>query len=264
MKSVGEAMAIGRSFPEALQKALRSVEKKGTSFHWNTSGVTKEYLLAAMAIPTEHRLQQIQLALFMGASAEEVFQATKVDPWFLAQIVGINEIAGELQKSVEIPEELLRRAKSNGFSDIQIAELTKRNQKDIAAARRRINLHPVYKMVDTCAAEFEAHTPYYYSSYDLESEVLKRERPAVVILGSGPNRIGQGVEFDYSCVHAAFALKEAGYETIMINCNPETVSTDYDTSDRLYFEPLTLEDVLEVIRAEEAAGPIVGVIAQLG
>jgi carbamoyl-phosphate synthase large subunit len=264
MKSVGEAMAIGRSFPEALQKALRSVEKKGSSFHWNTGGVTKDYLLSAMAIPTEHRLQQIQLGLFMGASIEEVFEATKVDPWFLAQIIGINEIAQEIQSHSEIPDELLRIAKSNGFSDLQIADLTNQSPESIAASRSRINLHPVYKTVDTCAAEFEAHTPYYYSSYDLESEVLKRNRPAVVILGSGPNRIGQGVEFDYSCVHAAFALKSAGYETIMINCNPETVSTDYDTSDRLYFEPLTLEDVLEVIRAEEAAGPIVGVIAQLG
>ena len=264
MKSVGEAMAIGRSFPEALQKALRSVEKKGTSFHWNTSGVTKEYLLSAMAIPTEHRLQQIQLALYLGASIAEVFAATKVDPWFLAQIVGINEIAAQIKNQSPLSEDLLRIAKSNGFSDSQIAELTGESSAEIAATRHRIGLRPVYKTVDTCAAEFEAHTPYHYSSYDLESEVIPRSKPAVIILGSGPNRIGQGVEFDYSCVHAAFALKEAGFETIMINCNPETVSTDYDTSDRLYFEPLTLEDVLEVIYAEGLAGPIVGVIAQLG
>jgi carbamoyl-phosphate synthase large subunit len=264
MKSVGEAMAIGRSFPEALQKALRSVEKKGTSFHWNTRGVTKEYLLAAMAIPTEHRLQQIQLALYLNATIEEVYAATKVDTWFLSQIVQINTIAKEIAESSELSEELLRLAKTNGFSDSQIADLTGQSLAEVTATRVRIGLRPVYKTVDTCAAEFEAHTPYHYSSYDLETEVIPRTKPAVIILGSGPNRIGQGVEFDYSCVHAAFALKEAGFETIMINCNPETVSTDYDTSDRLYFEPLTLEDVLEVIYAEEQAGPVVGVIAQLG
>ena len=264
MKSVGEAMAIGRSFPEALQKALRSVEKKGTSFHWNTRGVTKEYLLAAMAVPTEHRLQQIQLALYLDATIEEVYSATKVDTWFLAQIVQINTIAKQISESSELNEDLLRLAKSNGFSDAQIADLTGQSLAEVSATRIRIGLRPVYKTVDTCAAEFEAHTPYHYSSYDLETEVVPRTKPAVIILGSGPNRIGQGVEFDYSCVHAAFALKEAGFETIMINCNPETVSTDYDTSDRLYFEPLTLEDVLEVIHAEEQAGPVVGVIAQLG
>ena len=264
MKSVGEAMAIGRSFPEALQKALRSVEKKGTSFHWNTRGVTKEYLLAAMAIPTEHRLQQIQLALYLGATIEEVYAATKVDTWFLSQIAQINSLAREISESKVISEELFRLAKTNGFSDSQIADLTGQTLAEVTASRIRIGLRPVYKTVDTCAAEFEAHTPYHYSSYDLETEVVPRTKPAVIILGSGPNRIGQGVEFDYSCVHAAFALKEAGFETIMINCNPETVSTDYDTSDRLYFEPLTLEDVLEVIYAEEQAGPVVGVIAQLG
>ncbi len=264
MKSVGEAMAIGRSFPEALQKALRSIEKKGTSFHWNTTGVSKESLLSAMRIPTEHRLQQIQLGLFLGASIDEVFAATKVDPWFLAQISAINQIASEISEERPLSSELLQKAKSYGFSDIQIAELTGVSVAEVSAGRIRMGLRPVFKTVDTCAAEFEAHTPYYYSSYDLESEVIPRTKPAVIILGSGPNRIGQGVEFDYSCVHAAFALKEAGYETIMINCNPETVSTDYDTSDRLYFEPLTLEDVLEVIHAESLAGPIVGVIAQLG
>jgi len=264
MKSVGEAMAIGRSFPEALQKALRSVEKKGTSFHWNTQGVTKEYLLSAMAIPTEHRLQQIQLALYLNASIDEVYAATKVDTWFLSQIAEINAIASRIADSSGLSEELFRLAKGNGFSDSQIAALTGQSLSEVTASRIRIGLRPIYKTVDTCAAEFEAHTPYHYSSYDLETEVIRRTKPAVIILGSGPNRIGQGVEFDYSCVHAAFALKAAGYETIMINCNPETVSTDYDTSDRLYFEPLTLEDVLEVIHAEEQAGPVLGVIAQLG
>jgi len=264
MKSVGEAMAIGRSFPEALQKALRSIEKKGTSFHWNIKGVTKESLLAQMRIPTEHRLQQIQLGLYLGASIEEVHGATKVDPWFLMQIVEINQIASEIKNNRPPSSELLVKAKSFGFSDDQIGDLTEVSSAEVTSGRIRMGIRPIYKTVDTCAAEFEAHTPYYYSSYDLESEVIPRTKPAVIILGSGPNRIGQGVEFDYSCVHAAFALREAGYETIMINCNPETVSTDYDTSDRLYFEPLTLEDVLEVIHAESLAGPIVGVIAQLG
>ena len=264
MKSVGEAMAIGRSFPEALQKALRSVEKKGTSFTWINSSESKESLLAAMAIPTEHRLQQIQRALYLGVDVEAVFAATKVDPWFLAQISEINAVASEIKNSAGLTDELLFKAKRFGFSDNQISEITGQTPGEIAIYRHRIGLRPVFKTVDTCAAEFEAHTPYHYSSYDLETEVIPRTKPAIIILGSGPNRIGQGVEFDYSCVHAAFALKEADYETIMINCNPETVSTDYDTSDRLYFEPLTLEDVLEVIHAETLAGPVVGVIAQLG
>jgi carbamoyl-phosphate synthase large subunit len=264
MKSVGEAMAIGRSFPEALQKALRSVEKKGTSFSWTNLKQSKEELLSSARIPTELRLQAIQQALYLGASIQEAFEATKIDPWFLSQIAGINDIARQIQDGGELTPELLRTAKTNGFSDQQIADLLAKPVAEVQATRHRMEIRPVYKTVDTCAAEFEAYTPYHYSSYDLESEVEPRVKPAVIILGSGPNRIGQGVEFDYSCVHAAFALREAGYETIMINCNPETVSTDYDTSDRLYFEPLTLEDVLEVIHAESQAGPILGVIAQLG
>jgi carbamoyl-phosphate synthase large subunit len=264
MKSVGEAMAIGRSFPEALQKALRSVEKKGTSFSWTNLKQSKEELLSSARIPTEFRLQAIQQALYLGASIQEAFEATKIDPWFLSQIAGINDIARQIQDGGELTPELLRTAKTNGFSDQQIADLLAKPVAEVQATRHRMEIRPVYKTVDTCAAEFEAYTPYHYSSYDLESEVEPRVKPAVIILGSGPNRIGQGVEFDYSCVHAAFALREAGYETIMINCNPETVSTDYDTSDRLYFEPLTLEDVLEVIHAESQAGPILGVIAQLG
>ncbi len=264
MKSVGEAMAIGRSFPEALQKALRSVEKKGTSFSWRSEGKTLSELMEIIHIPTEFRLQQVQRAMYLGASVEEIFSRTKIDPWFLSQIEIINSMAAEIVEASDLSEELLRRSKSLGFSDVQLAELRKTSESDLRLTRERLNVRPVFKTVDTCAAEFEAHTPYHYSSYDLESEVRPRTRPAVFILGSGPNRIGQGVEFDYSCVHAAFALREAGYETIMINCNPETVSTDYDTSDRLYFEPLTLEDVLEVIHAEMAAGPVLGVIAQLG
>ena len=264
MKSVGEAMAIGRSFPEALQKALRSIEKKDASFHWNDSATTKESLLESSRVPTEWRLQQVQQALFKGATPEEVHAASKIDPWFLYQIAEINSLASQIKVAPALDEGIIRKAKSYGFSDEQIGQIRGVSSAEIHKERSRLNIHPVFKTVDTCAAEFEAYTPYYYSSYDSENEVLKREKPAVIILGSGPNRIGQGVEFDYSCVHAAFALKDAGYETIMINCNPETVSTDYDTSDRLYFEPLTLEDVIEVINAESAAGPIVGVIAQLG
>jgi len=264
MKSVGEAMAIGRCFNEALQKALRSVEKKGTSFSFIPPHENQSELLESIKVPTEFRLQQTQRALFLGATLEEVFASTKIDPWFLAQIQSINDIARKIAQQGELTPELLFEAKTNGFSDIQIAEILQSTASEVTVTRQRLGIRPVYKTVDTCAAEFEAHTPYHYSSYDFESEVIPRTKPAVIILGSGPNRIGQGVEFDYSCVHAAFALREAGYETIMINCNPETVSTDYDTSDRLYFEPLTLEDVLEVIHAESQAGPILGVIAQLG
>ena len=263
MKSVGEAMAIGRSFPEALQKALRSVEKKGTSFSWPENGKLSE-LMASISIPTEFRLQQVQHALHFGATVQEVHDATKIDPWFLTQIQLINQMAYEVRDSSDLNQDLLSRAKRMGFSDSQIGQLRSVDEAEVRLVRQRLNVRPVFKTVDTCAAEFEAHTPYHYSSYDLETEVIPRSKPAIIILGSGPNRIGQGVEFDYSCVHAAFALKSAGYETIMINCNPETVSTDYDTSDRLYFEPLTLEDVLEVIHAEQIAGPVVGVIAQLG
>ena len=230
MKSVGEAMAIGRSFPEALQKALRSVEKKGTSFSWSSEGSSLDELMNSIRIPTEFRLQQVQRALYLGASIEDVFVATKIDPWFLSQIEEINQIARNIKTSGELTEASLRWAKSNGFSDLQLADILDKPVADITATRHRLDIRPVYKTVDTCAAEFEAFTPYHYSSYDVETEVEPRTKPAVIILGSGPNRIGQGVEFDYSCVHASFALREAGFETIMINCNPETVSTDYDTS----------------------------------
>ena len=262
MKSVGEAMAIGRSFPEALQKALRSLEKSGASFTWVDGDL--DTLMKQIAIPTEFRLQQLQRAMHLGASVEQVYEVTKVDPWFLEQINLINQKAKEIASSGELTKQLLRSAKMMGFSDQQISTLRNLTEAEIKLARNSFNLHPVYNTVDTCAGEFAALTPYYYSAYDEESEVLPRTKQAVIILGSGPNRIGQGIEFDYSCVHASFALRKAGYETIMINCNPETVSTDYDTSDRLYFEPLTLEDVLEVIAAETAAGPVLGVIAQLG
>ena len=263
MKSVGEAMAFGRSFPEALQKAMRSLEKKGSSFSWDFTESLDE-LMERIATPTQDRLIQVQRALALGASIEEVFAKCAIDPWFLSQIDEINRKAVEIKGAGELSLELLKSAKQMGFSDQQIGQLRSTSASEILKIRERLGLFPVYKTVDTCAGEFEAFTPYHYSSYDLESEVKPRSKPAILILGSGPNRIGQGIEFDYSCVHACFALSQAGYETIMINCNPETVSTDYDTADRLYFEPLTVEDVLEVYRAELAAGPIAGVIVQLG
>ena len=266
MKSVGEAMAIGRSFPEALQKALRSLERKEAIFTFpsDISKINVEALLDSMRIPTEYRLQQVQLAMWAGASIEQVHESTKIDPWYLYQLQSINAKAHELAQPGELSEELLFSAKQLGFSDSQIASVRGISASEVRSIRLHLGVRPVYKTVDTCAAEFEAFTPYHYSSYEDETEVAPRTKPAVIILGSGPNRIGQGIEFDYSCVHASFTLREAGYETVMVNCNPETVSTDYDTSDRLYFEPLTLEDVLEVIAAEEAAGPVLGVITQLG
>jgi len=264
MKSVGEAMAIGRSFTSALQKALRSLEKRGSSFHWGPQTRTVEELLASIATPTDGRIVDVQQALRLGATAEQVFEATKIDPWFIDQIVLINEVAEQLRDAPTLDTETLRYAKDHGFSDAQIGELRGFGEADVREVRHILGVRPVYKTVDTCAGEFPALTPYHYSSYDLETEVEPSDKRKVVILGSGPNRIGQGVEFDYSCVHASFALHDAGFETIMINCNPETVSTDYDTSDRLYFEPLTLEDVLEVIHAESQSGELVGVVVQLG
>lgn len=264
MKSVGEAMAIGRTFTQALQKALRSLEKRGTSFHWDDTGESVAELLKAMKVPTEKRIVQVQQALRLGATPEEVFAATKIDPWFIDQIALINEIAEWFRALPGLDEVSIRRAKKHGFSDLQLASLRKLTEEEFRSLRHSLGIRPIYKTVDTCAGEFPALTPYHYSSYDQETEVIPSDRKKVVILGSGPNRIGQGVEFDYSCVHAAFALRDAGYETIMINCNPETVSTDYDTSDRLYFEPLTLEDVLEVIHAESSSGELLGVLVQLG
>ncbi len=266
MKSVGEAMAIGRSFPEALMKALRSLERKEAIFTFPSkkNDIPIDELLKKMRTPTEYRLQQVQLAMWAGATIESVYEASKIDRWYLEQISIINERAQLIAQPGELNADVIRSAKSLGFSDSQIAQLRSIAEEDVRRIRNHLGIHPVYKTVDTCAAEFEAFTPYHYSSYEEETEVKPRTKPAVIILGSGPNRIGQGIEFDYSCVHASFALQESDFETIMINCNPETVSTDYDTSDRLYFEPLTLEDVLEVIHAETLAGPVLGVITQLG
>ncbi|WJL95583.1 carbamoyl-phosphate synthase large subunit [Microbacterium sp. ET2] len=264
MKSVGEAMAIGRNFTTALQKALRSLEKRGSSFHWGPQSRSVEELLEGAKTPTDGRIVLVQQALRLGATPEQAFDATAIDPWFLDQIVLINEVADLIRDAPELDEATLRQAKDHGFSDAQIAQLRGMTEAETRGTRHGLGIRPVYKTVDTCAGEFPALTPYHYSSYDAETEIAASERTKVVIIGSGPNRIGQGVEFDYSCVHASFALADAGFETIMVNCNPETVSTDYDTSDRLYFEPLTLEDVLEVLYAESQSGEILGVICQLG
>ena len=266
MKSVGEAMAIGRNYATALQKSLRSLEKRGSSFHWDVPAdqLDKAALLEKSSIPTDGRIVTVQQALVAGATAAEVFEATKIDPWFIDQIVLINEVADEVRAAETLDADTVRWAKEHGFSDVQIASLRGVTEQEARDQRHALGIRPVFKTVDTCAGEFPALTPYHYSSYDTETEVAPSDRKKVVILGSGPNRIGQGVEFDYSCVHASFALSDAGFETIMVNCNPETVSTDYDTSDRLYFEPLTVEDVLEVIAAEQASGEVVGVVVQLG
>ena len=266
MKSVGEAMALGRNFTEALNKAMRSIDKRGTTFHWNGDTPSREdahALLEAARTPTETRLITLQQALRGGVTIEEAFAATKIDPWFLDQICLINEVAARVATGDALTSEQLFEAKRHGFSDAQVAQIRGISEEAVRQVRWAYGMHPVYKTVDTCAAEFAATTPYHYSSYDQETEVAPRERPAIIILGSGPNRIGQGIEFDYSCVHATQTLSSQ-YETVMINCNPETVSTDYDIADRLYFEPLTLEDVLEVYRVESAAGPVAGVLVQLG
>ncbi|WP_459983985.1 carbamoyl-phosphate synthase large subunit [Nocardioides sp. AN3] len=264
MKSVGEAMAIGRNFTEALNKALRSLENKSAPFTWVGDPGEKAALLDQTRVPHDGRLQKVMQAIRAGATPEEVFDATKIDPWFVDQLFLIHEVATAVGDAPELDADTLRLAKRHGLSDAQVAQIRGLSEADVRQARYELGVRPVYKTVDTCAAEFAAKTPYHYSSYDEETEVAPRERPAVLILGSGPNRIGQGIEFDYSCVHASLELSKAGYDTVMVNCNPETVSTDYDTSDRLYFEPLTLEDVLEIYEAEKAAGPIAGVIATLG
>ena len=259
MKSVGEVMAIGRTFAEALQKGFRSLEHD--LFELGSKRLELESL-DAVAIPTERRLHLVEEALYQGATPQEVADASKIDRWFVEQIARLAEVRRALEgKSLGfVSSEDFRAAKRLGFSDAQIARLTRSHEDDVRATRIEHGILPTYKTVDTCAAEFEANTPYLYSTYEEEDEAAPTDRPSVLILGSGPNRIGQGIEFDYCCVHAAFALSEAGFETIMLNCNPETVSTDYDTSDRLYFEPLCFEDVMNVIEKERP----VGVIVQLG
>ena len=292
MKSVGEAMSIGRTFKEALQKALRSLEIDSYGFEStlrsdsgqaNGSPVLSgdegvetplDAIRASLQTPNAQRLWYVAEALRLGMSVDELYQLSKIDPWFLDNIVQIIECEKEIQQArgsgegteaaaqsaevvAALPSGLLRRAKQMGFSDVHLGRLLGVGEDDVRAERERLDVIPVYKTVDTCAAEFVAHTPYLYSTYEGEDESQPTDRKKVIILGGGPNRIGQGIEFDYCCVHAAFALKEDGFEAIMVNCNPETVSTDYDTSDKLYFEPLTLEDVLSIVRREQPYGVIV-------
>jgi carbamoyl-phosphate synthase large subunit len=317
MKSVGEAMAIGRSFAEALQKALRSLEQPSAPLRWSEPPGDPAELLRRCASPHDGRMATLHQAIRAGVTAADLAEATGIDPWFIDQIKGIEDhaeriragrsdrpapsgaasagpgasealagpgagpgvsaepagpgvseaLAGPVPVAAEagpLTADVLRSAKAAGFSDPQIAQIRGTTEARIRALRHELGVRPVYHTVDTCAAEFAARTPYLYSTYDAETEVPAGDREKVIILGSGPNRIGQGIEFDYACVHASFALSAAGYETVMVNCNPETVSTDYDTSGRLYFEPLTLEDVLEVVAAEQASGPVAGVIVQLG
>jgi carbamoyl-phosphate synthase large subunit len=264
MKSVGEAMAIGRSFAEALGKALRSLEQPGAAFSWQDPPGEAAELIARCAVPHDGRIATLHRALRAGASIADLAAASGIDPWFLDQIAGIEEHAKRIAGGGLPTAGSMRAAKAAGLSDAQIGQLAGLTEARARQLRRELGVVPVFHMVDTCAAEFAARTPYLYSTYDDETEVPAGDRPKVIILGSGPNRIGQGIEFDYACVHASFALSQAGYETVMVNCNPETVSTDYDTSGRLYFEPVTLEDVLEVVRAEQESGPVAGVIVQLG
>ncbi|MFM8678693.1 MAG: carbamoyl-phosphate synthase large subunit, partial [Alphaproteobacteria bacterium] len=276
MKSVGEAMSIGRSFAESAQKALRSLETGLNGFNeveieGAQGGANRDAIRAALARPTPDRLLVVAQALRHGFTVAEVHAACKVDPWFIERIREVVEAEAGI-RAAGLPQDApgWARIKGMGFSDARLAELSGRGEAEVAAARRALGIVPAYKRIDTCAAEFASRTPYLYSTHEgdgmspAESEDGATDRRKVVILGGGPNRIGQGIEFDYCCVHAVYALREAGYETIMINCNPETVSTDYDTADRLYFEPLTPEDVIEVIRREQANGQVLGVIVQFG
>ena len=267
MKSVGESMAIGRTFKEALQKGLRALESgrvgwvvSDRSADDRVADDSLDALRAAMATPTPERIFQIKRALVAGMTVAEIHAITMVDPWFLNQMREMVDAEREFAALSDIDAESLRAMKRMGFADVQLARLRGQTEQQVREHRWSMGIRPVFKMVDTCAGEFPSNTPYLYSTYDEESEAPKSGRKSVVILGSGPNRIGQGVEFDYCCVRAAMALREQGYETIMVNSNPETVSTDWDTSDKLYFEPLTLEHVLEIVQREQP----VGVIVQLG
>ncbi|MFA5889379.1 MAG: carbamoyl-phosphate synthase large subunit [Actinomycetota bacterium] len=263
MKSVGEAMGVGRTFKESLQKALRSLEQDrfGLNGDGKDPAGTAADLLERVPRPSPDRIFLVEAAIRAGATVEAVSEATGIDPWFCAQIAEISQMRRAIEDAgASLSSGLLREAKRMGFSDVQIASLTGSDEAQVRRARLERGILPVFKSVDTCAAEFEAVTPYFYSTYEDESEVPKATRPTIVILGAGPNRIGQGIEFDYCCVHACFALREVGYDVVMVNCNPETVSTDYDTSDRLYVEPLTFEDVMAVVDAEQP----VGVMVQLG
>lgn len=277
MKSVGEAMGIGRNYIQGLNKVMRSLESKPFGLWTVPDAVIAgdaenvSEVLDRLRRPTNGRMYDVELALRWGASVDAVHEASEIDPWFIAELAHLVEFGNFLRTAPVLDEQLLRQAKVMGLSDAQIAALRPEfaGEDGVRSLRWSLGIRPVYKTVDTCAGEFEAHTPYHYSAYEYdpnaESEVSEqRDRDKVIILGSGPNRIGQGIEFDYSCVHAALELSRIGYETVMVNCNPETVSTDYDTADRLYFEPLTFEDVMEVYHAESQSGNVAGVIVQLG
>ncbi len=270
MQSVGEVMAIGRTFCESLQKALRSLEQGRAGLNADPAEValdalSDEELLERVGVATPDRVFELEAALRRGATVDELAARTGIDPWFLGQVARISTERLRLVGRPELEASDLRRAKRLGFSDAQLAYLRGGRAEDVRAERLRLGVRATFKTVDTCAAEFEAFTPYHYATYEEEDEIRSSERARVIILGSGPNRIGQGIEFDYCCVHASMSLRDAGYETVMVNCNPETVSTDYDTSDRLYFEPLTDEDVANVLDAELAAGGrVAGVIVSLG
>jgi carbamoyl-phosphate synthase large subunit len=257
MKSVGEVMAIGRTFKEALQKAVRSLEQDRWGLTLERPLADLEALRQKLRIPNAERCFAVAEAYRRGLATAEIHELTRIDPWFLDNVREIVALEPRIAEAGLTDPRVLRRAKQMGFADLRIAQLTGATELQVRRAREAAGLRPVYKMVDTCAAEFEAHTPYLYSTYEDEDEALRTPRDKVVILGSGPNRIGQGIEFDYACVHAAFALREIGVEAIMVNCNPETVSTDYDTSDRLYFEPLTFEDVMNIVERERPRGVIV-------
>ncbi len=276
MKSVGEAMAIGRTFAESLQKALRSLETGLTGLDEIAilglgQGDDKNAIRAALGTPSPDGLLKVAQAMRLGMSDAEIHTACRIDPWFLAQVRGIVDMEAQIRnKGLPASAAGLRRLKAMGFSDARLGRLTGLSADEVAARRRTLGVRPVFKRIDTCAAEFASPTAYMYSTYETPfaghaiDEAAPSEKKKVIILGGGPNRIGQGIEFDYCCCHACFALKEAGYETIMINCNPETVSTDYDTSDRLYFEPLTTEDVIAIIDTERGKGILHGVIVQFG
>src|SRR5690348_18337046 len=264
MKSVGEAMAIGRTFKEALMKGVRSLD---TGKKPGSEKIEPKILTQRLVTPHPERLAYVRYALRQGMTVKQIAKMTSIDPWFLYQLKEINDQQLELEKHPmeSIPTEVLRESKRMGLSDGRLAQVWRLETQDkVRHMRKKHGIMPVYKRVDTCAAEFESFTPYLYSTYEDEDEATPTDRKKVIILGSGPNRIGQGIEFDYCCCHAAFALREDGYETIMVNCNPETVSTDYDTSDRLYFEPLTFEDVWAIYEHESAKGAEVGVIVQFG
>ncbi|MGL4295639.1 MAG: carbamoyl-phosphate synthase large subunit, partial [Aestuariivirga sp.] len=270
MKSVGEVMAIGRSFQESMQKALRGLETGLTGFNEIAiagagEGDDKNAIRAALGTPTPDRILKIAQAFRMGATVAQVFESCKYEPWFLRQIEEIVQTEAKI-RARGLPKDAanLKRLKAMGFSDKRLGELVGLSEDKVRSHRHKLAVRPVYKRIDTCAAEFASPTAYMYSTYDAENEARPSDRQKIIILGGGPNRIGQGIEFDYCCCHACFALHDAGYESIMVNCNPETVSTDYDTSDRLYFEPLTAEDVLEIIHTEQSNGTLKGVIVQFG